>query len=117
MAIALATTRQTMANYYGTLGTWFGSSTGAPGTVATPANEATGGSPAYARKQIAWVSGTGGNLSVSTPAIVDVAAGTYTHILMCSAVSGNNMVDNADVPDVVMNNQGQLVITPAFTIT
>lgn len=112
----IATTRQTLADAYKNLGSYFGTTTGAPGSTSTPANEATGGSPAYARKQITWVSGTGGNLSVSAPAVCDVPAGTYTHIIFCGGVSGANMLDWADVTDVVMNNQGQVVITPAFSI-
>lgn len=114
MAIAIATTRQVLADAYKNLGTYFGVTTGNPGTAATPANEASGGG--YARKAVVWVSGTGGSLSASVPAIVDVAAGTYTHIIFCSGVSGANMLDWADVTDVVMNNAGQIVIQPTFTI-
>lgn len=116
MAIAIATSRQALADTYKTLGTYIGVTTGAPGTTATPANEATGGSPAYARKQTTWTSSTGGVVNGSAVTI-DVAAATYTHIILCSAVSGNNQVDNADVTDVVMSAQGQIVVTPTFTQT
>lgn len=116
MAIAVATTRQVLADAYKNIGNWFGTTTGAPGSGPAVANEATGGSPAYARKQVTWVSGSGGTLTVSSPATCDVPAGTYTHIIGCSAVSGSNMFDWADVPDVTMNNQGQVVITPSFSL-
>jgi hypothetical protein len=116
MAIAVATTRQALADAYKNLGAYFGCTTGNPGTSSTPANEASGGSPAYARKAITWVSGTGGALSVSAPAVCDVPAGTFTHIIFCSGASGANQLDNADVADVIMNNQGQVVITPAFSL-
>jgi hypothetical protein len=46
-----------------------------------------------------------------------VAAATYTHILLASASSGANQIDNADVTDVVMSAQGQIVVTPTYTQT
>jgi hypothetical protein len=116
MAIAVATTRQALADQYKTLGSWIGITTGDPGTTNTPANEATGGSPAYARKQTTWSSSTGGVVN-GTAVTVDVAAGTYTHILLASAASGANMIDKADVTDVVMSAQGQIVVTPTYTQT
>jgi hypothetical protein len=116
MPIAVATTRQALANTYGTLGNYIGLATGDPGTTATPTAEATGGSPAYARKPTTWTSGSGGSLGGSAVTI-DVPAGTYTHILLASAVSGNNMIDKADITDVVMSNQGQVVVTPSYTQT
>lgn len=116
MAIAVGTTRQALADAYKVLGTWVGLATGAPGSSATPANEATGGSPAYARKQTTWTSSTGGVVNGSACS-VDVAAGTYTHMILASAVSGANQIDNADVTDTVMSGQGQIVVTPTFTQT
>jgi hypothetical protein len=116
MAIAVATTRQALADAYKVLGTWVGVTTGAPGTSATPANEATGGSPAYARKQTTWTSSTGGVVNGSAVTI-DVPSGTFTHIILCSASSGANQIDNADVTDVVMSAQGQIVVTPTYTQT
>lgn len=116
MAIAIATTRQNLADRYGTLGTYIGTATGAPGTSATPSNESTGGSPAYARKATTWSSGSTGTIT-GTAVTVDVPASTVTHILLASAVSGANMIDNADVTDIVFSAQGQAVVTPTFTIT
>src|SRR6476659_8562756 len=111
MAIAIATTRQSLADQYKTLGTWIGLATAAPGTSATPSNESAGGSPAYARKQTTWTSSTGGVVNGSAVTI-DVPASTVTHILLASAASGANMIDKADVTDVVMSAQGQIVVTP-----
>ena len=116
MAIAVGTTRQSLANQYASLGTWVGAALGNPGTSATPSNEATGGSPAYQRKQTTWTPSTGG-VTNGSAVTVDVAAGTYTHILVASASSGANQIDNADVTDVVMSAQGQIVITPTYTQT
>ena len=116
MAIAVATTRQSLADQYKTLGTWINVCTGDPGTTATPANEATGGSPANARKQTTWTSGSGGIINGSA-CTVDTAAGTYTFILLASASSGNNMIDKSAVTSVVMSAQGQIVVTPTYTQT
>ena len=118
MAIAIATTRQNLADRYATLGTYIGVATGNPGTATTPANEATGGAPAYARKQTTWTPASGG-VTNGSAVTIDVATGTYTHILLASAatVGAANMIDNADVTDVVMSAQGQIVVTPTYTQT
>ena len=70
--------------------------TGAPGVAGT-ANEATGGSPAYARLDPAWdAAGVEGVLGASQPATVgiawgyvefDVPAGAYTHLSLWGAGS------------------------------
>jgi hypothetical protein len=114
MAIAVATTRTTMAAYYVTLGRYIGVTTGAPGSTSTPTNEATGGSPAYARKQTTWSAGAAG-VQNGTAVTIDVAAGTYTNAILCSAATGANMIDTSDPADVIMTAQGQLVVTPTYT--
>ena len=116
MAIAVAATRQVLADAYKGVGTYIGAATGNPGTTSTPANEATGGSPAYARKATTWSSSTGGVVN-GTSVTLDVSAGTYAWIILCSAVSGANMVDASDTTDVTMSAQGTLVVTPTFTQT
>lgn len=116
MAIAVATTRQSLANQYATLGTWIGVCTGDPGTTSTPANEASGGSPAYARQQTTWTAGAGG-VSNGSAVTINVAAATYTYILLASAATGNTMIDKASITSVVMSAQGQLVVTPTYTQT
>ena len=116
MAIAVGTTRQSLANTYATLGTWIGVCTGDPGTSSTPSNEATGGSPAYARKQTTWTAGSGG-VQNGSAVTIDVAAATYTYILLASASTGNTMIDKAAITSVVMSAQGQLVVTPTYTQT
>jgi chloramphenicol 3-O-phosphotransferase len=120
MAIAVAATRQVLADAYKTLSgaanIFVGVATGDPGTSATPANEATGGAPAYARKQSTWTSSSGGVINGSAVTI-DVATGTYTYILLATLVSGNNMVDKALVTSVAMSAQGQIVVTPTYTQT
>lgn len=116
MAIAVTTTKNTMATYYGTLGTYIGLATASPGSTATPTGEVTGGSPAYARKATTWGSASGGAITGSAVTI-DTPAATVTYILLASASSGNNMIDNASVTSVVMSGQGQIVVTPTYTQT
>jgi hypothetical protein len=116
MAIAVTTTKNTMATYYGTLGAYIGMATGAPGSTATPSNEVTGGSPAYARIATTWGSASGGAIT-GTACTINTPAATVTYILVASASSGNNMIDNASVTSVVMSGQGQIVVTPTYTQT
>lgn len=116
MAVAVATSRQALADRYAQLGNWLGMATGNPGSGPSVANEATGGAPAYARKQCTWTSGTGGVVSAVGVA-VDAAAGTYTHGILCSAATGATLIDVSDWSDVVLTQQGQIVCTASFTLT
>lgn len=111
-------TLNTLASTYAGLGTWIGLATGAPGTGTTPSNEASGGSPAYARKQTTWSAGTTG-VQNGTAVTIDVAAATYTYMILASAATTGaaNMVDNASITSVVMGAQGQIVVTPSYTQT
>lgn len=62
---------------------------------ATGASEATGGSPAYARKLISWGTPgtpTAGQVSGGTVTF-DVPAGTYTHIGYWSAITAGTFAD------------------------
>jgi len=115
MAIAVATTRQALANAYVALGTYIGAAPSDPGTSATPASEATGGSPAYARQATSWTPGSGGNAAGSAVTL-DVPANDYNYILLCGDAAGNTMIDKVSVSQVSMSGQGQLVITPSFVI-
>ena len=118
MPIAVATSRNTMATYYGTQWSWIGLATGDPGTSATPSNEATGGSPAYARKQTTW--GTAASSAITGSAVtIDLPAGTYTHFLYASAVTlaSANMGDKGTITSSTLPTQGQLIVTPSFTMS
>ena len=105
-----------LAAAYAGYGSWVGLATGAPGTSSTPSGEASGGSPAYARKNTTWSAGAAG-VQTGTAQTIDVAAATYTYMLIASNSTGNNMKDNASITSVVMGAQGQIVVTPTFTET
>ena len=56
-----------------------------PGTDGS--NEATGGSPAYARKSITWSAASSGTLAASNAPVFDVPAGTYAYFGLWSAAT------------------------------
>lgn len=112
MSIAIATSRQTLANAYAGLGTYLGLATASPGTSTTPANEASGGS--YARVATTWTAGSGGvqNGSATT---INANAGTYTYAILCSSATGASQVDNCAITSTVLSAAGQIVLTPSYT--
>jgi hypothetical protein len=62
-----------------------------PGTTATAAStEATGGSPAYARKAVVWGTASAGTKSNTGALTFDVPAGTYGFFTWWNASSGNS---------------------------
>ncbi|WP_068059426.1 phage tail fiber protein [Nocardia xishanensis] len=117
MAIAVATTRQVLADAYKTLA---GSSsvyvslhTADPST--TGANEATGGG--YARVQGTWSSGSGGALSMAELTFT-APAGTYTHVGLWSASSSGTFYDKAALsPNITLGSAGTIKVTPSFALS
>jgi hypothetical protein len=101
-----------VVNYVG-LGSWIGLCTGNPGNTNSPANEAIGGSPAYARQETTWV--TTGSTSIGSPVTLNVGPGTYSYMIMCSASSGANMVDWTPITPQVTAVQRTITITPLAT--
>lgn len=98
--------------------------TGDPGT--TGANEATGGSPAYARKALSFnAAGTEGPLGSSQPATVGVAwgsatfdlpAGTFTDYGLWSAVTAGTFRGSGEIPidgGIELTDQGTLAVSVA----
>lgn len=102
-----------LVTYYVGLGNWMGLATGVPGTSSTPANEATGGSPAYARQSTTW--NVSAATALGTPVIFNVPAGTYGYLLLCSGSSGNNMVDWAPITPQVITAQTTITVVPLGT--
>src|SRR5580693_7696707 len=89
--VACSATQNTLCTDYIALGggsslAWLGLATGAPGSTATPANEATGGG--YQRQQTTWAAAaqsSGSATSSGTAQTLSVAAGTYTFMILASA--------------------------------
>jgi hypothetical protein len=101
--------------YITNLGNWIGLATGLPGSTQSPANEAVGGSPAYARQPTTWT--VTGATAIGSPVTLNVPPGTYTYMLMCSASSGNNCVDWQPISAQTPTVQTTITITPTYTIS
>ena len=95
------------------LGTWISLHTASPGT--TGANEATGGSPAYAREQTTWTAGGSDGVVAGSQVTIDLAAGTYTHFGVWTAETGGTYTDGGTITSTVLGAQGQIKVTPTHT--
>jgi len=114
MAIRIDTTRQALADAYGGLGKFLGLATADPGAAPAPANEASGGS--YARVATTWSAKVGG-WEQGTACTVTADAGTYTFAILCSAATGDTMIDNCEIDKTILSTAGQIVLTPAYVQT
>lgn len=114
MAIAIPASRQALAAAYASLGAYLGLATAAPGNTSTPASEASGGS--YGRVATTWTSGSGG-VENGTATTISANAAVYDYAILCSAATGNTMVDNAAITATTLSAPGQIVLTPTFTQT
>lgn len=96
------------------LGNWISLHTGDPST--TGANEATGGSPAYARKQTTWTGGSSDGSVPGSQVTFDAPAGTYTHMgIWTASTSGTFVAGFALSSSVTLGAQGQVLVTPTVT--
>lgn len=88
--------------------------TGDPGTTGT--NEATGGSPAYARKSTTWSAGTADGVVTGSPVVFDVPAGTYTHL---GIWNGSTFVGGAalSASTGALPGQQTVTVTPSVTVS
>jgi hypothetical protein len=108
-----AATRNSLCDTLVGLGTWYSLHTADPGT--TGASEATGGSPAYARKQSTFAAASGGSRAGSLVTF-DVASGTYSHWGQWTASSAGTYIDGGALPaPEVFAAQGQYDLTPTIT--
>jgi hypothetical protein len=114
--VAVAATKDNLAARWASLGTYIGLATGNPGSTATPSNEVTGGSPAYARIATTWSAGSTG-VQNGTAVTINSPAATITYVLFASSVSGANMFDNVAVTSTTLGAQGQVVVSPSYTQT
>jgi hypothetical protein len=109
----VTTTASDLATYYSELGNWVGLAVGPPGASTAPANETTGGSPAYARQSISWT--VTGAAAIGSSVTFNVPAGTYSYMLLCSASSGNNMIDWCPIAPQIATGQTTITLTPLAT--
>ncbi|MCP2291726.1 phage tail fiber protein [Nocardia amikacinitolerans] len=116
MAIAVTSTKNALCAAYANIAptVYISVHTADPGT--NGANEATGGSPAYARKLTTWTAPANGQISGSQVTI-DLPAGTYTHAGLWSAANGGTFIDKVVISPTTLGAQGTLLITPTFTMS
>ncbi|MEV4127167.1 hypothetical protein [Nocardia sp. NPDC049707] len=115
MPIAVAATRQVLADAYKTLSgsstVWVSLHTADPGS--TGASEASGGS--YARVQGTWTSGSGGTLTMSELTF-SAPAGAYTYAGLWTASTAGTFLDKALLsPSITLGGAGPIKLTPSFT--
>lgn len=110
----VSATAGTLVTDASALGNWIGLCTGTPGSTSAPANEASGGSPVYARQSTTWT--VAGSTATGSAVTINVAAGTYTYMIVCSGSSGNNMVDWTPITPQVITSQITITITPLWTV-
>lgn len=115
MAIAVNATKEALSTEYTGLGAYISLHTSDPGSTGT--GEATGGSPAYARKLTSWTAGGSDGVATGSQVTFDVPAGTYTHVGIWNAVSAGTFIDKCAITSTVLSGQGQILVTPTITIS
>jgi len=98
------------------LGAYISLHTADPGT--TGASEATGGSPAYARKLTTWTGGSSDGSVTGSQVTFDAPAGTYTHMgIWTASTSGTFVAGFALSSSATLSAQGQILVTPTVTVS
>lgn len=96
------------------LGAYISLHTADPGTTGT--SEATGGSPAYARKLTTWTGGASDGSVPGSQVTFDAPAGTYTFMGIWSAATSGTFVGGIALSSsVTLGAQGQVLVTPTVT--
>jgi hypothetical protein len=98
------------------LGAYISLHTGDPGT--TGASEATGGSPAYARKLTTWAGGSSDGSVAGSQVTFDVPSGTYGYMGVWTAATGGTFIAGfALAASQTPGGQSQVSVTPTITVS
>ena len=108
-----AATREAAALAVTGLGSWISVHKTDPGT--TGAGEATGGSPAYARKQTTWAAGASDGVVSGSKVAIDLPADQYGYFGVWSAATGGTFIGGGAIVATTLTAQGQIEITPTYT--
>lgn len=103
------TERQALITKFGTDAAYGCVFTGDPGTGPANANEATGGSPAYARVALVW-SAPDSNGQITASANFNVPAGTYTYVGTASASTGATVTNSVAITSTTYAAQAVLTV-------
>ncbi|MBF6085237.1 hypothetical protein IU485_28105 [Nocardia cyriacigeorgica] len=119
MAITSPATRQALAEAYADIGSgtaYLALHSADPGPDGT-ANELSGGTPAYARVQFTWSSGTGGVIT-GPPTTINCPSGAVTHASLWTALNGGTFIDKCVLtPTQNLGGSGPVTVTPTFTLS
>lgn len=115
MAGLTAAAKETGALAITALGAYVSLHTADPGTTGT--SEATGGSPAYARKLTTWTGGTSDGVVPGSQVTIDVPAGTYTYMGIWSASTAGTFISSVAISSTTLGAQGQVLVTPTLTVS
>lgn len=107
--------RNVMLDALGAVATFMSAHSAFP---ATTGNELAGGTPAYARKAIAWDAAAAGSMSDDGSSVVlDIESGDTVDALgLFSAVTAGTLYGGADVTTEVFGAQGTYTLT-SFTLS
>lgn len=111
MAGNTTATKEAIAVAAAALGAYVSIHTADPGT--TGASEATGGSPAYARKLTTWTAGSSDGVDTGSAVTFDLPAGTYSYAGLWT--SGGTYISGVAITSFTLSAQGQYVLTPTWT--
>ncbi len=116
MPIAVLAQRNALATAYGTNAPNGAIFTADPGTTGTVVGEVTGGTPAYARKSMAWAAVA--NSAITGAPVFDVPSGTtVTHFgVTVSATTGTaDLRDRVAVTSQTFSSAGTYTVTATYT--
>jgi len=114
MAIATTTQRENLAIAYGTSAVALSLHAADPGT--SGASEATGGSPAYARKALTWVAGASDGTNVANAVTFDLAPNqAVAYVGVWTSLSGGTFLDKYPVSYQTQSTQSTVTVNPTFT--
>lgn len=113
MAGFTASARETAALAVTGMGNWISLHTTDPGI--TGAAEASGGAPAYARKQTTWAGGAVDGSVPGSQVTFDAPAGTYGFASQWTASTAGTFISSwALNTPAVLSGQGQVLVTPTI---
>lgn len=107
------TARNAMLDALGALAVRVALHTGDPGAANTADNEVSGGSPAYARKAIAWNAANAGAMAPTANVVLDVPASTTVSWVSLWNSAGTVRYLKKDVTDEAFGAQGTYTVLAA----
>jgi len=116
MSIRNVTQRTALAAAYASAAPFGCLFTADPGTANAATGEVSGGSPAYARKNLGWTAASGG--STSGGATFDVPSGTivtFAGVAASGTAGAADVRDSGSVPSQQFSSQGQYAISTSYT--